>query len=55
MENTNRENVLRIRLTERERRTLDETAKTVTLETSTWARMELLKLAKRTARQLQKA
>ncbi len=41
-----RSNVLRIRLTEDERRTLDAVADSKTLETSTWARSELLQLAK---------
>lgn len=44
-----RENVLRIRLTEEERRVLDEAAKSKTLETSTWARSELLALARKAA------
>jgi hypothetical protein len=42
-----RRDVLRIRLTDDERRTLDEGAKTKDLETSTWARMELLALARK--------
>ena len=42
-----KENVLRIRLTDAERETLNTAAATKTLETSTWARMELLLLAKR--------
>ena len=42
----NRENVLRIRLTDEERKLLDNAAGTKTLETSTWARSELLALAK---------
>lgn len=42
-----RGNVLRIRLTEEERRALDEAARSKSLETSTWARMELMALAKR--------
>lgn len=41
-----RENVLRIRLTEEERALLDRAAGTKTLDTSTWARSELLALAK---------
>lgn len=41
-----RENVLRIRLTEDERRLLDEMAKSKSLDTSAWARSELLGLAK---------
>ncbi len=43
-----RGNVLRIRLTEEERRLLDEAAKARVLETSTWARAELIALAKKT-------
>ena len=46
-ENESRENVLRIRLTDREREALDEAAKVKGLETSTWARMELLLLSRR--------
>ena len=42
-----RANVLRIRLTDEERRALDEAAKSRELETSTWARSELLLLAKK--------
>jgi hypothetical protein len=42
-----RGDVLRIRLTDEERRALDETAKGRSLETSTWARSELLALAKK--------
>jgi hypothetical protein len=42
-----RENVLRIRLSDAERAALDEAAKTRGLDTSTWARMELLTLARR--------
>lgn len=41
-----RENVLRVRLTDEERKLLDEAAKTRTLETSTWARAELVALAR---------
>jgi hypothetical protein len=40
-------NVLRIRLTEDDRKTLDEAAKAKSLETSTWARSELVTLAKK--------
>jgi uncharacterized protein (DUF1778 family) len=40
-----RENVLRIRLTPEERAALDEAARAKHLETSTWARSELLALA----------
>lgn len=42
-----RQNVLRIRLTDAERKRLDIAAETKTLDTSTWARAELLQLAKR--------
>jgi hypothetical protein len=42
-----RGNVLRIRLTEAERLTLDAAAETKNLETSTWARSELLTLARK--------
>lgn len=42
-----RGNVLRIRLTDEERQLLDEVAAAVTLDTSTWARSELLALAAR--------
>ena len=45
--NENRENFLRIRLTEAERKALDTAAEQRTLDTSTWARAELLQLAKR--------
>ena len=44
-----RENVLRIRLTDAERKALDAAAEAKTLDTSTWARAELLQLAKRKA------
>jgi len=36
-----RENVLRIRLSDEERAALDAAASHLTLDTSTWARMEL--------------
>ena len=42
-----RANVLRIRLTDEERAELDGAAKSRALETSTWARMELLALARK--------
>lgn len=42
-----RENVLRIRLTEAERKLLDAAAKEKILETSTWARAELIALARK--------
>ncbi len=42
-----RENVLRIRLTDDERRALDDAAKARSLETSTWARSELIALARK--------
>jgi hypothetical protein len=45
-----RGNVLRIRLTTEERKALDEAAKSRGLESSTWARMELLALAKKLLR-----
>jgi len=45
----NRTNVLRIRLTSAERKALDQAAQTKTLDTSTWARMVLLQLAKQKA------
>lgn len=41
-----RDNVLRIRLTDEERLWLDEAAGHLTLDTSTWARMKLLQMAK---------
>jgi len=41
-----RGNVLRIHLTDEERALLDRAAETKTLETSTWARSELIALAK---------
>jgi hypothetical protein len=41
-----RGNVLRIRLSEEERKALDEAAQGKTLDTSTWARAELLALAR---------
>jgi uncharacterized protein (DUF1778 family) len=46
-----RENVLRIRLTDEERKSLDEAAKVRCLDTSAWARSELLLLARKVARQ----
>lgn len=42
----NRENVLRIRLTDSERAELDQAADGRSLDTSTWARSELLMLAR---------
>jgi hypothetical protein len=42
-----RKNVLRILLTDNERAELDRAAKSKTLETSTWARAELLALARK--------
>ena len=41
-----RDDVLRIRLTVAERKRLDKAAEARTLDTSTWARAELLQLAK---------
>jgi hypothetical protein len=46
-EGMQRENVLRIRLTDEERAKLDSKAATRTLDTSTWARMVLLDEASR--------
>lgn len=42
-----RQDVLRIRLSDAERKLLDAAAQAQTLDTSTWARKELLQLAKR--------
>jgi len=42
----NRENILRIRLKPAERKELDKTAQEHSLDTSTWARMELIRLAR---------
>jgi uncharacterized protein (DUF1778 family) len=42
-----RGNVLRIRLTEAERQALEEAARVKGLETSSWARSELLALARK--------
>lgn len=42
-----RNNVLRVRLTDKERKALDQAALSVGLETSTWVRFELLALAKK--------
>lgn len=42
-----RQNILRIRLTDQERKQLDAAAAGKTLDTSTWARAELIELAKR--------
>ena len=39
--------MLRIRMTEEDRQVLEEAAKSKSLETSTWARSELVSLAKR--------
>lgn len=48
-ESRQRTNVLRIRLTDEERRLLDEYARERSLDTSTWARSELLSIVKRKA------
>lgn len=45
-----RENVLRIRLTDAERAVIDAAAQDKSLDSSTWARSELLTLARRSAR-----
>lgn len=42
----NRDNVLRIRLKAAERQELDQAAQERSLDTSTWARMELIRLAR---------
>jgi hypothetical protein len=42
-----RTNVLRVRLTNNERKELDQAASTSGLDTSTWVRYELLSLAKK--------
>jgi len=47
-------NVLRIRLTDVERQRLDEEASSVGLETSTWARSELLRLTEVRQNQIRK-
>jgi uncharacterized protein (DUF1778 family) len=47
LESQARGNVLRIRLTDEERTLLDQAAETKTLDTSTWARSELIALAKK--------
>ena len=50
-----RENVLRIRLTDEERRLIDEAAASKSLDSSAWARSELLTLAKQLTRKNGKA
>lgn len=40
--------MLRIRMTEEERKLMEEAAKSKSLETSTWARSELVALARKT-------
>jgi uncharacterized protein (DUF1778 family) len=45
-----RENVLRVRLTEDERKELDQAALISGLDTSTWVRYELLSLAREVIR-----
>jgi uncharacterized protein (DUF1778 family) len=42
-----RTNILRVRLTEDERKLLDQAAATSGLDTSTWVRFELLSLSKK--------
>jgi hypothetical protein len=49
-EGEQRENVLRIRLTPQERASIDAAAKEKGLDTSTYARMELLALSKKARR-----
>jgi hypothetical protein len=46
---------LRIRMTEAERELLEQAAKFKSLETSTWARSELVALARKILLQLQKS
>lgn len=46
-----RENVLRIRLTEAERKAIDEAALGTGLDSSTWARMQLLAISKKQKKQ----
>jgi hypothetical protein len=46
-ENETKGYMLRIRMTEQERLLLEEAAKSKSLETSTWARSELVSLAKK--------
>jgi uncharacterized protein (DUF1778 family) len=48
---TQRENTLRIRLTDDERKKLDDAAGAETLDTSTWARMILIRVATKTPRE----
>lgn len=43
--------MLRIRMTEEERRVLEEAARLLSLDTSSWARSELLSLARRVIRE----
>ncbi len=43
--------MLRIRMTEQDRQFLEDAAKAKSLETSTWARSELVALAKKVLRQ----
>lgn len=54
LETQARENVLRIRLTEEERAMLDQVAEAKTLDTSTWARSELIALAKKALEEIAK-
>jgi uncharacterized protein (DUF1778 family) len=42
--------MLRIRMTEEERQVLEEAARVLSLDTSSWARSELLTLARRVIR-----
>jgi len=46
-EDETKTNTLRIRMTEGQRKIIDDAAKSRGLETSTWARMELLALARK--------
>ncbi len=50
-EGERRNNILRVRLTDDERRLLDQVAQGKALDTSSWARAELVALAKKSATQ----
>jgi hypothetical protein len=50
-EGERRDNILRVRLTEDERRLLDQFAQEKALDTSSWARAALVALAKKSATQ----
>jgi uncharacterized protein (DUF1778 family) len=46
-----RDNILRIRLTDEERKAIDDAAKERGLDSSAWARMELLALARKSIKE----